>query len=114
MDRSNGRFVGTLAGGFWILLAELFRFSGCCTLDRFDEACVLTALPSMVAWRKASVGLVKATLGEGKQQATWSNDIRGKRVMLAVCLCAQRPYLAMVMAVKREKYSRGRVKEVEH
>ena len=69
IDRSNLRFTGTLAGCFWMLLAELFRFNGCCTFGRFDEACVLSARLSIVASKKASVGLVKATLGEGKRKA---------------------------------------------
>lgn len=69
MDLSNFLLAGTFAGCFWMLLAELFRLSGCCTFGRFDEAWVLTALLNMVALRKARVGRVRATFGVGRQNA---------------------------------------------
>lgn len=58
--------------------AELFRLSGCCTCGRdCDEACVLTARLNIVALRKASVGRVRAALGDGRLNTTLNIDIHG-------------------------------------
>ncbi len=90
-----------------MLVAELFRLSGCCTFGRFDEACVLIALLNMVALRKASVGRARATFKDGKQVARGRADIHKSRVEVSCyCTCCGR---LLIRHASKQSRSRKKV-----